>query len=196
MKSKILFLLLIIPLFYLHAQNKNKVNDYLSIPGPINLGQKTYHLAWSSHPNDDYFKQEYLGPKEDINKYNNMALIEFLKGNFNLKDIVDQKVNELEEMKKINPVVNYQVLEKNGEYILDFLVSENSQDGKKIQIVERNVYRYKLITNSKNNGLLLFAVSERGYPENLDRFFNDLKANSSQLIEAVGKYKLPSINIK
>ncbi|WP_079240765.1 hypothetical protein [Chryseobacterium indologenes] len=194
MKFKILILFLIVPLFYIKAQNK--VNDYLSVPGPINLNQKEYNLVWSSHPNENYYKQEYLNPKENINQYNNMVLIEFVKGDFTLKDIIDQKVGELQEMKKTNPVVNYQVLENNGEYILDFLISENSKNGKEILIAERNIYRYKLINKNKNKGVLLFAVSERGYEKNMDAFFGNLKANSSQLIEIVGNYKLPDIEIK
>ncbi|BAP30376.1 uncharacterized protein CHSO_1339 [Chryseobacterium sp. StRB126] len=194
MKSKILFLFLIIPIFYLKAQDK--VEEYLGIPGPINLGQKVYNLAWSSHPNDMYFKQEYIEPKEKINKYNSMVLIDFVKGDFKLKEVIDHKIAELEEMKKINPIVNYQVLEKDGEYILDFLISENSKDGKEILIAERNVYRYKIITNSKNNGLLLFAISQRGYKENMDQFFKNLKTNPSQLIEVIGNYRIPEIKIK
>lgn len=194
MKFKILFLLIIVPLLYLKAQNK--VNDYLNVPGPINLNQKEYNLVWSSHPNENYFKQEYLNSKENINQYNSMVLIEFVKGDYTLKDVIDQKVGELEEMKKINPIVNYQILENNGEYILDFLMSENSKDGKEILIAERNIYRYKLINNSKNKGILLFAISERGYEKNMDAFFNNLKTNSSQLIEIVGNHKLPDIEIK
>lgn len=194
MKFKILFLFLIIPIFCLKAQSK--VEDYLGIPGPINLGQKVYNLAWSSHPNDTYFKQEYIESKENINKYNSMVLIDFVKGDFNLKEVIDHKIAELEAMKKINPVVNYQILENNGEYILDFLISENSKDGKEILIAERNVYRYKLISNSTNNGLLLFAISQRGYKENIDQFFKALKTNTAKLIETVRTYKLPDIKIK
>lgn len=194
MKLRILILLLIVPLLYVNAQNK--VNDYLNISGPIKLNQKEYNLVWSSHPNENYYKQEYLSSNENINKYGSMILIDFIKGDFNLKDIVDQKVGELQEMKKNNPVVNYQIFENNGEYILDFLISENSKDGKEILIAERNIYRYKLVNKGKNKGILLFAMSERGYPENMDSFFNNLKANTSKLIEIVGNYKLPAIEIK
>lgn len=196
MKFKSLILFLIIPLCFFKAQNKNKINDYLNIPGPINLNQKEYNLVWSSHPNENYYKQEYLSSNENINKYSSMILIDFIKGDFKLKDIVDQKVSELKEMKKTNPVVNYQIFENNGEYILDFLISENSKDGKEILIAERNIYRYKIVNNDKNKGVLLFAMSERGYPENMDSFFNNLKTNTSKLIEAVGNYKIQDIEIK
>jgi len=194
MKIKILILLLTIPLFYVNAQNT--VNDYLNISGPIKLNQKEYKLVWSSHPNENYFKQEYISSNENINRYNSMVLIDFVKGDFNIKDVVDQKVAELQEMKKTNPVVNYQIFENKEEYILDFLISENSKDSKEILIAERNIYRYKIISTEKNKGVLLFALSERGYPENMDPFFNNLKSNTSKLIEAVGNYKLPDIEIK
>lgn len=194
MKIKILILLLTMPLFYVNAQNT--VNDYLNISGPIKLNQKEYKLVWSSHPNENYFKQEYISSNENINRYNSMVLIDFVKGDFNIKDVVDQKVAELQEMKKTNPVINYQIFENKEEYILDFLISENSKNGKEILIAERNIYRYKIISNEKNKGVLLFALSERGYPENMDSFFNNLKSNTSKLIEAVGNYKLPDIEIK
>lgn len=194
MKIKVLALLLIVPIFSLKAQNKNKGHDYLNIPGPFKLNLKEYNLVWSSHPNDNYFKQEYLSSDEDIDKYNSMVLIEFIKGDFNLKDVIDQKVAELQEIKKSNPIVSYEIFESNnGEYILDFLVSKNSKDGQKILIAERNIYRYILI---KNKGVLLFALSERGYEKNMEDFFKDLKANSFKLVEFVGIYKLPDIEIK
>lgn len=187
-------ILLLLPFFFLNAQNK--ITEYLNIPGPITLDSKTYQLAWSSHPNENYFKQEYLSSNENLQKYNTMILIDFVKGNFEIKDAINQKVTELEEIKKTNPVVNYQVFENNGEYILDFLITENSKDGKEILIAERNVYRYKLINENNNKGVMLFAVSERGYKENMEAFFNNLKENSTKLVEIVGNYKLPDIKIK
>lgn len=193
-KLKILTTLLLLLTLSLNAQNKTI--DYLSIPGPIKLDNKIYNLVWSSHPNENYYKQEYLSSTEKIEKYNTLALIEFVEGDFNLKDVIDQKVNELENMKQTNPIVNYKIYENNDEYILDFLISENSQDGKEILIAERNVYRYKLITNNKAKGIMLFAISERGYEENMDKFFNVLKNESSRLIETVGNYKLPDIKTK
>ncbi|MCT2405995.1 hypothetical protein NZD88_00325 [Chryseobacterium antibioticum] len=196
MTKKIKFLIALFSLitFSLHAQNKTI--DYLSIPGPIKMDNKTYNLVWSSHPNENYYKQEYLSSNENIEKYNTLTLIEFVKGDFDLKDVVDQKVSELEKMKQSNPVVNYKTYENKGEYIVDFLMSENSKDGKEILIAERNIYRYKVITVNGSKGVLLFAISERGYKENMEKFFNNLKNNSSHLIEVVGNYKLPDVQLK
>ncbi|WP_374459848.1 hypothetical protein [Chryseobacterium taeanense] len=190
--KSVIFLLL--PFFSLTAQNK--VAEYLSIPGPIIIDSKNYHLAWSSHPNNSYYKQEYLAPNENIEKYSTLIMIDFLKGNFTLEDAINQKVSELEKMKQSNPIVNYTTYENNGEYMLDFILSKNSDDGKEILIAERNIYRYKLITDKKNKGVLLFGISERAYKENIEYFFNNLKNNSSSLVEMIGNYNLPSIELK
>ncbi len=189
-----LLIFLLLPFITLTAQNK--VKEYLNIPRDITIDSKTYHLAWTSHPNDNYYKQEYLASNDNIEKYNTLIMIDFAKGDFKLEDVINQKISELEKMKQSNPVINYKTYENNGEYILDFMVSKNSDDGKEILIVERNVYRYKLISDKNNSGILLFGVSERGYKENIDIFFKNLQENSAKTIEAVGAFQLPDIKLK
>ena len=189
-----LLLFLLLPFVSLTAQNK--VTEYLNIPGPITIDAKTYHLIWSSHPNDNYYKQEYLASNDHIEKYNTLIMIDFVKGNFKLEDAINQKISELEKLKQSNPVINYKTYENNGEYILDFIISKNSDDGKEILIAERNVYRYKLISDKNNSGVLLFGVSERGYKENIDQFFKNLQKNSAKTIEAVGAFQLLDIKLR
>jgi len=196
MNEKLRFLVILFLVSALSLKAQDKVNDYLSIPGPVKIDNKIYNLAWSSHPNENYYKQEYLGKSEKIEKYNSLIMIDFVKGNFKIEDVIDQKVSELEKIKQSNPIVNYKTYENNGEYILDFILTENSKDGEVILIAERNVYRYRLIADGKNKGVLLFGVSERGYKENIENFFTNLKDNSSKLIEAVGNYELPNIELK
>ena len=91
-------------------------------------------------------------------------------------DVVATKNAELKKMKASNPVVNYETFEKDGEVMLDFLVSENTPDGKYLSIVERNVYRYKSVVDKNGQkGVLLFGVSERAYGDDIDKFFPNLK---------------------
>jgi hypothetical protein len=189
-------IILILSLQFVAINAQSKATDYLNLPGPIKIENNSYNLVWSSHPNPNYYKQEYLSSNENIETYNKLVIIEFVVGNFTLDEVISQKVNELENLKKKNPIVNYKVYENNGEYILDFLTSENSKNGKEIKIIERNVYRYKLISNSEKNGVMLFAVSERAYEDNINSFFENLKNNITNLIETVGNYQLPSVKIK
>lgn len=178
------------------GQTNKTVMDHLNVPGPIVLNKNTYNLTWSSHPSTNYYKQEYLGAKEKIDRYNKMVMVEVLIGDAKPLDLATAKINELKQMKQTNPVVNYDVFQKNGEILLDFLLSENTADGK-ISILERNVYRYKAFTDKNGNkGVMLFAASERSYGNEADSFLVNLKKNKSVLMNAVAAFTIPEVSIK
>ncbi len=83
-------------------------------------------------------------------------------------------------MKESDPIVNYDIIEKDGEIMLDFLLNKNSSDQKDLDVVERNVYRYKSFADGNGKeGVLLFGVSERAYGEGIDNFFIALKEKDS-----------------
>ena len=91
-----------------------------------------------------------------------------LAGDSKPADLVNAKIAELKILKETNPVVNYETFQKNGEYMLDFLISENASDGK-INILERNVYRYKSgVDKTGKKYVMLFGVSERSYGSESD----------------------------
>ncbi len=174
-----------------------KPTNYFGSENTIKFDKIAYNLAWSSHPAENYYKHEYLQQGDTLEKFNKLILVEVSTGKIKLDDVVSTKVAELKKMKETNPVVNYEIFEKNGEVILDFLVSANTPDGKYLSIVERNVYRYKSI--KEKNGqkcVLLFAVSERAYGNDIDNFFPKLKEHRFDLINLVGQFELPEIIIK
>jgi len=80
--------------------------------------------------------------------------------------------------------------------MLDFLLSQDTPDGKYVSIVERNVYRYKDVTDKNGQkAILLFGVSERAYGDDINKFFSNLKAHRFDLINAVGTFEIPTITI-
>jgi len=186
----------IILLFGFTGGYSQTVENHLQTESTIQFDQKNYNLVWSSHPNETYYKQEYLTNGQNVERFKSMLLIDFIIGDFSVEDVVKFKIQELEKAKKSNPIVNFTVLEKNGETIIDFLMSANSKDGKKIEIIERNVYRYLKVKTKKGSGVLLFAVSERAYKEEIDQFFKELKENKNSLIMKVGNMKIPKIEPK
>ena len=107
-----------------------KPTEYLGVAGQISFDKTSYNLAWTSHPTDNYYKQEYLAKGDTIEKFKKLILLEIITGKTKLKDVVATKIAELKKMKAANPVVNYETFEKDGEVMLDFLVSENTADGK------------------------------------------------------------------
>lgn len=179
------------------AQKAKPVTDYLNIPGPVVFNKVAYNLSWSSHPAAYYYKHEYIAKRDIADKYKTMLLFDVITGESNLKAVVSAKIEELKKIKESNPIVNYEVFDnqKSGEYMLDFLISENKPDGN-INILERNVYRYKSFTDKNGKkGIVLFGVSTRSYGKDADAFLASLKSIKSILVTAVLQFNIPAINI-
>ena len=186
----VLFLMLMVQFF----MAQNKVEDYLHLGDKYRFDNKDYKLVWSSHPMDNFYKQEYILSNENVEKYTRMIMIDFLEGDLTPKDVISNFVNNLENSKKQNPIINYQMYEREDEYMLDFIISKNSQDGKDVLILERNVYRYFRINTPKRKGILLFGVSDRAYTKKeMDNMFSVLKNNKLELVNKVAKIEVPKI---
>ena len=186
----ILFLMLMVQFF----MAQNKVEDYLHLGDKYRFDNKDYKLVWSSHPMDNFYKQEYILSNENVEKYTRMIMIDFLEGDLTPKDAISNFVNNLENSKKQNPIINYQMYEREDEYILDFITSKNSQDGKEVLILERNVYRYFRINTPKRKGVLLFGISDRAYTKKeMDNMFSVLKNKKLDLVNKVIQIEVPKI---
>lgn len=191
MKRRLVLFLMFIAQF---VMAQNKVEDYLHLGSKYRFDNKDYELVWSSHPASNFYKQEYILPNENVEKYKRLILIDFIEGDLDPKDVLSGLANSLENSKKQNPVINYKVYEKNNEYMIDFIMSENSQDGKDVLILERNVYRYFRINTPKRKGILLFGVSDRAYTKKeMDNMFSVLKNNKFELVNKVAKIEVPKI---
>ena len=186
----VLFLMLMVQFF----MAQNKVEDYLHLGDKYRFDNKDYKLVWSSHPASNFYKQEYILPNENVEKYTRMIMIDFLEGDLTPKDAISNNVNNLENSKKQNPIINYQMYEREDEYMLDFIISKNSQDGKEVLILERNVYRYFRINTPKRKGVLLFGVSDRAYTKKeMDNMFSVLKNKKLDLVNKVIQIEVPKI---
>ena len=191
MKKRLALFLMFIAQF---VMAQNKVEDYLHLGSKYRFDNKDYELVWSSHPASNFYKQEYILPNENVEKYKRLILIDFIEGDLAPKDVLSGLVNSLENSKKQNPVINYKVYEKNNEYMIDFIMSENSQDGKEVLILERNVYRYFRINTPKRKGILLFGVSDRAYTKKeMDNMFSVLKNKKLDLVNKVIQIEVPKI---
>ena len=191
MKKRLVLFLMFIAQF---VMAQNKVEDYLHLGSKYRFDNKDYELVWSSHPASNFYKQEYILPNENVEKYKRLILIDFIEGDLDPKDVLSSLANSLENSKKQNPVINYKVYEKNNEYMIDFIMSENTQDGKDVLILERNVYRYFRINTPKRKGILLFGVSDRAYTKKeMDNMFSVLKNKKLDLVNKVIQIEVPKI---
>jgi len=78
--------------------------------------------------------------------------------------------------------------------MLDFILSDANQD--KISVAEHNTYRYQNYTDKAGHkGVLLFAVSQRGYLEKIGAFIQSVKENKIANINKLAAYSVPKIEI-
>jgi len=173
--------------------NGDDAIDFLSIGEQIEFNGEKYNLEWSSNPSTNYYKQEYLRENDNnLNKYNKMMIIEAIKGDLTVDQAAGVKIQDLENLKKKNPVVNYLRFdnEKTKETMIDFVVSDGAY------IYEWNVYRYQQQKNKKDKYMVLYAYSYRDSlndNNDLKKFFEHIKENRKDIINKVGNLKLPKV---
>jgi hypothetical protein len=188
--QQIKFLLATFLILSLNVNSQN-LKNYFSV-SEVTLSNTIYKLAWSSHPNDAYFKQEYLPTGEKSESFKTMVMIEAIIVDAPIENVVRLKESELQERKKTDQVCNYQITtnSQTGEYMIDFLLSSGD-------IVEWNVYRYKKILDSKGKPtILLFALSKRAYGNEFKTFLTGLKTDRIETINLIWNYDLSTIYFK
>lgn len=179
------------------TQQTTKVENFLNVPEFINFSGTDFHLSWSSHPSDNYYKEEFLPKDTDPEEYKQMIMVELALGNITTKDALSQKIRELEARKPGDKIVKYQVLENKNtnEVLLDFMVSEGQ--GEANIMVEWNAYRYSNYSDQTGRkGVNLFALSKRGYGKDSLSFVSDLIANRQKYVADFVALTRPEINLK
>src|SRR5262245_27005318 len=66
--------------------------DKLGVPGPVNFEGQNYELATTTHPQPNYFKQEYLPAGQGPDTYTRMFLIETLTSGASPKDAAASQI--------------------------------------------------------------------------------------------------------
>ncbi len=171
-----------------------EVTDFLGVPGPIEFDGRSFELAWTARPSENYIKQEYVPSGQEVETYDQMLLVELVTGNVKVNDAVLAQIDMLKKRKSTDPLVNMEVMQHDatGEVLLDFIVS--SKDAKGEYIVEWNAYRYTpYARGSAKAGVLLFAISRRAYGnQNTKAFLGALKQSRFEQVGALMKAALPT----
>jgi hypothetical protein len=177
-------------------KNNDEVKNFYGISEVITYDNVQYKLVASYHPNEHYYKQEYIPAGESAEHFNRMLIIDFYITDALNKQVAQLKEKELDKRKAIDAVVNYEKFEnvELGEYMLDFVLSDANQD--KISVVEHNTYRYKNYTDKAGHkGVLLLAISQRGYLEKIGDFLKSVKESKIDGINKLVVYQMPKIEI-
>ncbi len=107
--------------------------EYFSVGNPLKYCGEKYYLSWSANPQENYFIQEYLPKGETLAQYNQMFTVSVIFGDWTPSDAIQAKIAELDKRKNTDPMTNYIVVENDGDYILEFIVSDTKK--------RRNEYR-------------------------------------------------------
>lgn len=173
---------------FLQAGN---ATEYFNIGNPINYCGTEYHFAWSSHPQEDYYLQEYLPQGESPEHFNQMFTVSVRFWDRTAKECVEAKIAELQQRKKQDPVINYLVYENGNEYILEFVVSDSS-DGK-VNTVELNIHYYREMTIDDRKATVLEFYSHRAYGDDIMPFLESIPDKRVGWIEGmIGTTLTPS----
>ncbi len=163
--------------------------DFLQIGKTLKFNGEKFYLKWSSHPRDYYYIQEWVPKKESPETYNQMFTVTLhLSEELTPALAVQYKVAELEKRSETDKCCNYNVFENDGEYILDFLVSEGEEGY--LKVVEHDIHHYKQVHINGKKALQLNFYSHRSYGDDILPFLQKLQEDRTVLIEAVTKMKI------
>ena len=148
------------------------VTEYFNVGNPIEYCGTEFTLAWSAHPQANYYIQEYLPEGESFENYKQMFTVSVFFTNQTPQEAVQAKISELEQRKKTDPVVNYKLAKNDSEFILEFIVSDAR--GEKINIVEEDLHHYKQMTIEGRKASVLCFYSCRAYGDDIAPFIQSI----------------------
>lgn len=189
------YLLIVLACLILTSSFAQTAEDRVGIKGPINFDGKNFNLSWTSHPNNDYYIQEYLPAGEKSESFTEMMSVFFIKTDRTVVDEMTNKAEEIQARKKTDPVANFKTYtnEASGEAAIDFLVGASKGD--EMIVVEFNFYRYKQVQLPSGKGILIFAYSKRSYGNDITPFLKKLSAIRDKYIDLMIEQKLPEIKL-
>ena len=76
-----------------------KPTEYLGVGRAITFDKVSYNLAWTSHPADNYYKQEYLAKGSTLEKFEKLIMLDVITGKIKIEDVVAAKITEIKKIK-------------------------------------------------------------------------------------------------
>lgn len=186
MKAIVTLLIALVGCLGLSAQTPT---EYFSVGNPINYCGTDFSLAWSSHPQANYYLQEYLPEGETFDNYTQMVTVSVIFWDRTPREAVEAKIAELEKRKQTDPVTNYMVAENNGEYILEFIVSDSTGNDD-LTTVEVDVHHYRQMTINGRNASVLDFYSARAYGDDILPFIQSIPYKRPTWYEALSALRL------
>lgn len=196
MKKLLLSLILLLAISV--SMKSETVTQYFDAGNPVTYCGEKFYFAWSSRPYDFYILQEYLPKGENFETYTQMFTISVIfygDSPFNSAKAIEMKIDELKERKKTDKVCNWLIAENNGEYILDFIVSDSNNG--EMNCVEADIHYYRDIEIEGRKASVLLFYSRRAYGDDILPFIESIPSMRDKWYEGMTELKLiPKFNFK
>jgi len=196
MKKILLSLILLLAISV--SMKSETVTQYFDAGNPVTYCGEKFYFAWSSRPYDFYILQEYLPKGENFETYTQMFTISVIfygDSPFNSAKAIEMKIDELKERKKTDKVCNWLIAENNGEYILDFIVSDSNNG--EMNCVEADIHYYRDIEIEGRKASVLLFYSRRAYGDDILPFIESIPSMRDKWYEGMTELKLiPKFNFK
>ena len=187
--TKRLLTLILVLLALVSVSAQDMVVDYLHVGKTLKFQGKKFELKWCQHPIEAYYLQEWLPKGETFDNYEQMLTVSLAFSEvLTVQDAVEAKIQELEERKKSDKCCNYLVYENDGEFVIDFLVSDGA-DGK-LNLVEVDIHHYKPVTVNGKKAVQLNFYSRRAYGDDIIPFLESLKDKKDGWINELTQMKI------
>ncbi len=162
-----------------------KSKDELKAGESITYAGIPFYLGYSSHPVKDYYFQEYFPKGEKPDSYRQMFTVSLhYSKSLTPAQAVEAKAKELGERKKTDQCCNYAVMENNGEYMMDFLVSApDKDDPDALSVVEFDIHRYRQVEVNGKKAIQLMFYSRRAYGDDIIPFLTKLKTERDNMLK-------------
>ena len=185
MKKIGLSLMMILTCVMAFAQEE--VVDYLNVGKTLKFQGKKFELKWCQHQNEAVYLQEWLPEGETFDNYGQMLTVTLFFSEAGTVQYVENMAQILEKRKKTD-CAYYYVHEKDGEYVIDFLVSDGA-DGK-LNCVEVDIHHYKPVTVNGKKAIQLNFYSRRAYGDDIIPFLESLKDKKDDWINELTQMKI------
>ena len=165
--------------------------DQLKIGTQIKFSSETYQLTRSAKPYNNYFIQEYIRSKENIDNFTKSIVVIAIIDTTTTDHMVGIKLNELKKLQEKDKSIKYQVFFNEGDdRIIEFSMTNN-------QFHFWNIQRYTVqkLNDGREVGIMYTYVEREKITKkwSLDNIRKNIKNKRVGYISEVGEIKIPQI---
>ena len=150
---------------------QEEVVDYLNVGKTLKFQDKKFELKWCQHQNEAVYLQEWLPEGETFDNYEQMLTVTLFFSEAGTVQYVENMAQILEKRKKTD-CAYYYVHEKDGEYVIDFLVLDRA--GGKVNFAEVGINHCKPVIVNGKKAIQINLYTRRAYGDDINPFLESL----------------------